>query len=124
MPAGAPTKYTKELVETARGYVTDYADHGHMIPSIAGLARVLDVSRETIRAWGLEESKKEFSGILGDLMAEQELKLQNGGLSGNTNSTITKLFLTKHGYSDKIEQENTGTIIVETLTLTLDDTRD
>jgi len=30
--------------------------------------------------------------------------LLSGGLSGSMNSTITKLVLSKHGYSDKVDQ--------------------
>ena len=40
-------------------------------------------------------------------MELQEDLLKEGGLIGDFNSTIAKLFLTKHGYSDKqeIQQE-------------------
>ena len=34
--------------------------------------------------------------------------LANSGLKGDTNASITKLLLTKHGYSDKVENALTG----------------
>jgi hypothetical protein len=43
-------------------------------------------------------------------MKLQESKLLNEGLKGNFNATITKLILTKHGYSDRIEQELSGNL--------------
>jgi len=51
---------------------------------------------------------QEFSDILKELDADQEIKLLNSGLTGDFNSTITKLILTKHGYSDKTQQELSG----------------
>ena len=42
-----------------------------------------------------------FSNIFEKLMSEQEKVLVNKGLTGDYNSTIAKLILTKHGYSDK-----------------------
>jgi hypothetical protein len=41
-------------------------------------------------------------------MAKQERELLNGSLKGDYNATISKLMLTKHGYSDKVESEISG----------------
>jgi len=38
----------------------------------------------------------------------QERKLVTGGLEGKYNPAITKMMLTKHGYSDKVEQAHTS----------------
>jgi hypothetical protein len=78
---------------------------GDVVPSIAGLACVLNVTRETCRAWGIDPEKSEFSGILDELAQKQERELLNNGLAGNFNAPITKMMLTKHGYSDKIEND-------------------
>ena len=52
--------------------------------------------------WADEEGN-EFRDILDSIMDYQRFELTNKGLKGETNSVITKLMLTKHGYSDKQE---------------------
>jgi len=42
------------------------------------------------------------------LMAKQERMLANGGILGDYNTAITKLLMSKHGYSDKVETAHTG----------------
>jgi hypothetical protein len=101
MAGGRPTKYTDELLAEARAYISDFQEHGDLIPSLAGLACVVGLSRETINVWSNE--KPEFSDIVKDLLAKQERVLLNGGLSGAMNASITKLVLSKHNYSDKQE---------------------
>lgn len=108
MAGGRPSIYTPELIAKAQNYAENYADYGDLVPSIAGLACELGITRETCRAWGLDEDKQEFSVILDKIMKGQERKLINGGLKGDFNSPITKMMLTKHGYSDKVEQDNTS----------------
>ena len=96
---GRPTKYTPELLEECRQYLKDY----NTLPSIAGLAVRLDVARETLQAWARDEDKPEFSHIYTKLMAMQEDELIRNGLMGHFNASITKMILTKHGYSDKVD---------------------
>lgn len=109
MAGGRPTKYTPELIERAKEYANgQYEIIGDVIPSIAGLASYLDITRETIHTWVNEEEKAEFSDIIRKMMQTQESVLMAKGLDGKFNSTITKLILTKHGYSDKIDQTHAG----------------
>ncbi len=103
-----PTKYNQKLVDTARAYIDDYAKCGDAMPSIAGLAVVLSISRETIHTWRHEEGKEEFSDILALLLSTQERVLMNNGLTGEFNSAITKLALGKHGYSEKVDTDWTS----------------
>ena len=103
MPGGRPTKYTEEFLEIARRYLENYADGGHVIPSISGLAVVSEVRRSTLYAWAEEEGKEEFSDILAKILAKQESLLINKGLTSEFNSNITKLVLGKHGYHEKQE---------------------
>ena len=108
MAGGRPTDYTPELVAKAWEYANGgWVECGHMVPSVAGLALHLGISRETCYAWEKDEAK-EFSDILCRIALNQECDLINGGLSGKFNSPITKMMLTKHGYSDRIEQDNTS----------------
>lgn len=113
MPAGRPTLYCPAILELTRLYIDNYQEHGDAIPSIAGLALILGIRRETIHVWCGEEGKEEFSNIIEQLLAKQEQVLISQGLKGTYNATITKLILTKHGYSDK--QETIGEHVIEVI---------
>lgn len=103
--AGQPTKYSKAKLEKAIDYITNYADYEDVIPSVAGLAVVLEVSKKTLYNWAEVEENSEFLHALSRLATNQERRLLNGGLSGSYNPTITKLILTNHGYSDKPRED-------------------
>lgn len=104
MPAGRPSIYTPELVQSAWNYVNDCPD---AIPSIEGLCDAINIARATAYDWAKQDDK-EFSDILDALMRKQAKMLINKGLENEWNSTIAKLILTKHGYSDKMETEHSG----------------
>lgn len=121
MPVGRPTKYNQELVDRAQAYVDDFTPDaknplGEVVPTIAGLACVLKISRETIYDWSKCAEKRRFSDIVGEIMVKQEKMLFRGGLNGDYNASITKLALTKHGYSDK----QTTDLTVDVASLTID----
>jgi len=101
-----PTKWSKELEAQAYEYIKDYQVHGHMIPSIEGLAMVLDLHRDTLYDWAKHDDK-EFSDILGKILNAQEFWLVQNGLNNTFNSAITKLVLGKHGYHEKMDQDIT-----------------
>jgi len=107
MPAGRPTDYSKETIAKSLDYLERYKEFGDVIPSIAGLSVVLGVARKTIYDWASQDEKKEFCNIVEKLLAHQEKQLVDNGLVGTYNSSITKLMLTKHGYSDKTETDIT-----------------
>lgn len=129
---GRPTKQTLDIVQSARSYLAECNDQYQTIlkglsdgkkveefqyqvslPSIAGLARWFNVSRECIYEW--QKSNIEFSDICSEILAEQEKRLINGGLAGIYNSNITKLLLTKHGYTDKADITSDGESFVPVL---------
>lgn len=113
-----PTKYNKAILERANEYLQSFleleivkeakgADDAKgdlaLFPTVAGLSLHLEISRDTIYEWDKDEEKAEFSDILGQIQALQEYSLLHGGIRGLFNPIITKLMLTKHGYSDKRE---------------------
>lgn len=107
-PVGRPSLYTPEIVEAAATYVDGgYEAAGDAVPTVAGLACELGLNRTTCYEWAADPEKVEFSNILTRLMQTQERKLVNSGLRGDFNPPITKMMLTKHGYSDRVEQNNT-----------------
>jgi hypothetical protein len=108
MPSGRISDYTPELVEKAWHYADGgWQEVGDLVPSVAGLACEIGVSRETCYAWAKDETKV-FSDILSVIAKSQERQLLRGGLSSAFNASITKMILTKHGYSDRVETDHTS----------------
>ena len=107
MPGGRPTDLTDKIVAKAQEYLYSYTTN---IPTIAGLAIHLGCSRSSVYKWSDDKDKstdhEQFSYIVDDVLATQELNLIDNGLSGSYNATITKLLLAKHGYHEKVENEN------------------
>ena len=108
MSAGRPSIYKPDMVEKARRYIANHEYYNDPVPTVAGLACVLGVVRDTCYAWAKDENKPEFSDILGELAQKQERVLIARGLVGEFNAPITKMMLTKHGYSDKVENDYTS----------------
>ena len=104
---GRPTDYNQEIVDKAWAYVDGFADHGHAVPSVVGLCKVLNRSRSTVYNWA-EDKDTEFMDILAAIKENQELVTFNKSLTGEYNSSIAKLLLGKHGYSDKSDQTISG----------------
>lgn len=98
---GRPSLLTEELIQRAIFYLAEdgWMDAGDAVPSAAGLACYLGISRPAL--YDYKKQSEEFSYILEGVQVAQEKMLINGGLVGTFNSTITKLMMTKHGYSDK-----------------------
>lgn len=103
MAGGRPTTYTEEVVNKARDYVENCPDQ---VPLVVGLCQHIGRSKSTVYQWAKDDDKKEFSDILEAIEEIQEIKLIKGGLSGEFNSPIAKMMLAKHGYSDKVQQDN------------------
>ena len=103
---GSPTKLTPELITKAAEYLVVFRSEGDLIPTIAGLSCYLDISRSSI--YNYKDKSVDFLDILEKLESMQEKMLVNGGLSGDFNAPITKMMMTKHGYSDKQETALTG----------------
>lgn len=102
-PVGRPTKLTDELMNKAKVYVQRDYLIDELIPTMQGLALYLQVNQDTVHDW--RNKNEEFSEITRDLMALQAKNLFRGGLTGDFNASITKLLLTKHGFSDRVEQD-------------------
>jgi hypothetical protein len=130
-PGGRPSEYSEEILTKAKEYLDSCEDETEKVvemaneekgyekyrnklkvnlPSVAGLAIYLEVARSTVYEWG--EQHKEFSDILEKILAEQEKRLIENGLSGDYNPQIAKLVLGKHGYHDKqdVDQKVSGSL--------------
>lgn len=97
-----PTKYCKKVQEKADWYANGgYADCGDAVPSQAGLACELSVTRQTLVNW--KEKHPKFLDTLDTISITQERVSLSGGLRGELNSAIVKLLLANHGYTAKKE---------------------
>ena len=101
---GRPTILNDALKAKAKEYLFKYEDQGDVIPSAAGLACWLGIAKSSVYKFG--EQDQEFSDTLCAIQAKQEVVTLNRGITGDFNSTIAKLVLANHGYSDKIQQDN------------------
>lgn len=99
------------MVEKAGGYLDTCIGR---LPTKENLAKYLGVRRSTLYEWTKQKTPlgEEFSDIFDEIMAEQADRLINGGLYKRFDSTITKLMLTKHDYSDhqKVDQNVKGDV--------------
>lgn len=103
-----PTTYTKEMLAKAREYLVKYEELGELVPTVVGLCGYIQRSKSIVYDWAKDPDKSEFSDILSEIAEKQEESLIKGGLAGQFNSVITKMMLTKHGYSDKQELAHTS----------------
>lgn len=100
--AGRPTKLTQEKIDLAYEYLSNHSD---VVPSVTGLCIAIGICRKTAYLWA--EDNEDFSDVLERVLMKQEVMLVNGGLSNQYNANITKLLLSKHGYSEKTETDIT-----------------
>jgi hypothetical protein len=101
------TLFKPDMIGKARNYIADHVSFDDPVPTVAGLACVLGVTRKTLYAWAKDPSKVGVSYILEELAQKQERVLIAKGLLGDFNSPITKMMLTKHGYSDRVDTDVT-----------------
>lgn len=110
-PVGRPNELLDTLAKAKVYAMGDWQVVGDVIPSVAGLACYTGKRRSTI--YDYASKSEEFSDILEGILSLQENRLLNGSLSNTMNSTIAKLILTKHGYTDK--QELQANVITQEL---------
>ncbi len=114
---GRPTIYTPQMLDESLEYLNLFSlKQGEreclvdqeVIPTIVGLCRYIKRSKSTVYSWLKDEDKGDFLDIVSAIEESQHISLVSGGLSGSYNPMITKLILSKHGYSEKTEVDNTS----------------
>lgn len=108
MKLGRPTEYSDKIVKKARKYFIDGWEDDEVVPTIAGLALYVGVSRETVYEWAKDNTKQSFSDIVKDIQALQEKKLVGGGLDKTFSPQIAALMLAKHGYRTSTDITSDG----------------
>jgi hypothetical protein len=104
---------TPDLLDRMDRYLDErqWQDFHHVIPNLAAMCVLLGISSFTFRQWldgdGSGEYRDRITKFYARLMDEQQAVLLAGGLSGAFNSTIAKVLLSKHGFSEKTSHEFT-----------------
>lgn len=105
---GRPTSYTEEMLQKAKDYAEDCSVGDDVVPSIVGLCAYIGRSKSIVYDWIKDPEKADFSDICQEINEKQEKGLINGGLAGGFAPAVTKMMLSKHGYSDKVETDHTS----------------
>ena len=100
-----PTKYTEEIQEKADRYVYEHDKFDDPVPSMEGLAFALGIHRSTLYDWANSGEKPEFSDTLEKIQLQQARLLISKGLKNEFNTTIVKLMMANHGYSERIQND-------------------
>lgn len=103
-----PSLYTDDMIDRCNEYLLD-CELKDKLPTIEGLAVYLNVMRKTLYNWANDPKKSQFLHTFEIIKAKQAEQLIQRGLKNEYNSTIAKLILTNHGYSDKQQVESTNT---------------
>lgn len=125
-PGGRPTDYKEEYIQKVEEYLEENQDKDVQelsglsakgtelyrnktvvsLPTIEGFALFIGIPRRTVFDW--KDKYPEFSHSLEKILAEQQKRLLNKGLSGDYNPTIAKLILSSnHGMREKTETDIT-----------------
>ena len=110
--SGRPTKYNQALLDKAYQYLETLDESNSVIPSHVNLALYLGINTDTLYDWAKQKDKKDFSDILKTIKDLQHSSLVGNGLTGAFNAHITKVMLTKHGYTDNANNNNNIQIVV------------
>ena len=98
---------TKAMIKAYIEGFSNGQSNNEVIPTIAGLALRLNITRQTLYNWAKED--EEIALLLEALKNAQELYLVNMGLKGEINAGIAKLMLmNNHSYSDRMKSEISG----------------
>jgi hypothetical protein len=110
---GRPSLYSEDVLEMAKDYLGCFMGDSssiklvpaQVIPTAVGLCAYINIGTSTIDVWSKDEKKPEFRAVLDRIKQIQHVIALNGGMTGVYSAPIVKLLLTKHGYSDKSEQD-------------------
>ena len=96
------TKYTKDVDAVVAQYVFEegWTEAGDVVPTEAGLAKVLGISKKLLRKWASDEEKVDLRMSLDVLETIQENELIQKGLTKDFQPSLAKSILdSKHGYA-------------------------
>lgn len=98
--------YNSEHLRKALEYVDNWKEHG-AIPQIARLALHIGISKQTLYVWEKMPECSDLADVCARVRLMQEGSLIDGGLTRTYDSSLSKLMLMKHGYTDKQEIDHT-----------------
>lgn len=106
MPAGRPSAYQPQFIETAKAYIASCGREATELPTIEGLSLAIGVDDTTLLAWADAKNEDgslknpEFLATIKDLKSAQKAQLVNDGLYGGkeVNSSMA-IFLLKANHN-------------------------
>ena len=102
-----PSEYKESYADDVELYLNVYESRGEVTPTKEGFAIYLGTTKPTILKWA--QDNPEFLYALEKIESKQGLALQNKGLKGEFNSTITKLMLSaNHGMREGTDVTTNG----------------
>jgi hypothetical protein len=104
---GAPTRYTPELIEKAKEYIERWEELGDPVPMLCGMYVHCGIHKGLGSKWRGDAEKVEFHELCARVEVQQERELLRKGLIRSTDSSLTKLMLMRHGYTDRQEIDHT-----------------
>ena len=115
---GRPTLYSPSILEEVGNYLRSCSDEQDgknlrvNLPKVEGLARYLNVSKDTLYEWA--KRYPDFSDALRSIKNEQYCRLIDEGLAGRYNAAIAKLMLSaNHGLTEVSKNINEVTAAPE-----------
>ena len=105
---GRPPKWNRRMLGIVRKYAENSNEFGDKVPTVAGLAIQLGVSKFTLFHWA--EHKTELKQLLERLNTAQENILIQLAGTKQYSDAIAKLLLARHGYVE--EQRTLGQVDV------------
>lgn len=103
---GRPTDYNQDILNKAQAYY-ECLPEDENLHSIEGLSEYIGIARSTVYEWIKHEGKEEFSDIVEKILARQGKTLINKGITGEFNSKITTVLMSKHNYRESTEVDQT-----------------
>ena len=111
MPGGRPSQFSEEHIRLAQEYIDTWKELGDEVPQLAGLAEHCGICKDTRLKY--EKVSEEFAVLCARVRLMQEKALINKGLARKADSSLCKLLLMKHGYTDRQQvdhQSSDGTM--------------
>jgi hypothetical protein len=109
------TSLTPDIIPKCYEYIYDVKAgnaKGEVIPTLAGLALFLGVTRKTLLNWEKQQQDNESYGEIMEafdmLDTNQEVITVNGGLTGVFNPGLVKIIMGKYGYVEVNKVDNTS----------------
>lgn len=117
-PLGKYVQHTDHILQATRDYINGGWKQVGATPSHWGLARyickqgVITITRTTLHAWANDaEGHEEFAELWGCLKDEALCVIENGGLTKQFDSGMSRRMMSHYGVSEKTDIDHTHRVV-------------